>query len=471
MSSDSTPGLDRLFSPRSVAVVGASTNVDSAGHDYVRSLKEFEFPGPVYPINPKADEVAGYRAYPSLRAVPGEVDLVISCIPAGGVLDLIDDCREARVRFLHLFTGRFSETGDAEAAELEREIERRAAAAGVRILGPNGMGLYYPAAGVSFRPDLPRAAGHVAFLSQSGNNAVEVSLRGAARGLRFGKVANYGNGMDITPGEMLRYLADDAETAVIGAYVEGVPDGRGFFEGLQAAAARKPVIIHKAGRTRAGARSAASHTAALAGAAELWSTVIKQAGAIEARSQEQLLDLMLGASLLPRAKGRNVAAVGGGGGRSVQSADACEESGLEVVPLTTAVREQVRAKAPQLADWIGNPVDQSILAGSGLSSNGLLQMMLADDAYDLAIANVGEDWFLGRPDAEGRLRYACERLADIVNASAKPVAVVLGATETPIDWQRPIIDGVRDLMTARGLAIYPSVERAAWALGRLAPRA
>jgi acyl-CoA synthetase (NDP forming) len=263
------PDLTRLFRPRSVAVAGASTNVDSAGQDYLNSLKAFGFAGPVYPINPKADEIAGFKAYATLAAVPGDVDLVISCLPASAVLELIGQCRERNVQFVHLFTGRFSETGDAEAAALEREVERRAMAAGVRILGPNGMGVYHPAGAIAFRPDLPRGEGSVAFLSQSGNNAVEVTLRGAARGLKFGKVANYGNGMDLTPGRLLHYLAEDPETAVIGGYVEGVADGRGFFEGLRAAAARKTVIIHKAGRTKAGAKSAASHTAALAGSVEL----------------------------------------------------------------------------------------------------------------------------------------------------------------------------------------------------------
>ncbi|MEO9256254.1 MAG: CoA-binding protein, partial [Tepidiformaceae bacterium] len=177
------PDLDLLFRPRSVAIAGASTNVDSAGHDYVRSLKEFGFDGPVYPINLKASEVAGYKAYPNLAAVPTDVDLVISAIPASGVLELISQCRERHVRFLHLFTGRFSETGDESAAQLERDIARSATEAGVRILGPNGMGLYHPAAGISFRPDLPHETGSVAFLSQSGNNAVEVIVRGNARGL------------------------------------------------------------------------------------------------------------------------------------------------------------------------------------------------------------------------------------------------------------------------------------------------
>ncbi|MFN0096108.1 MAG: CoA-binding protein [Dehalococcoidia bacterium] len=461
--------LTTLFRPRAVAVAGASSNVDSAGQDYVRSLQAFGFAGPIYPINPKAPEIAGLKAYPSLLETPTGIDLVISCVPAGAVLDLVEQCGKKGVQFLHLFTGRFSETGEAEAAELEREIEIRARAAGVRILGPNGMGLYHPAGGLAFRPDLPTDQGGVAFLSQSGNNAVEVILRGHARGLRFGKVANYGNGMDITPGEMLAYLADDPETTAIGAYVEGVPDGRGFFEGLRAAAARKPVVIHKAGRTAAGARSAASHTAALAGSAALWSAALRQAGAVEAQSQEQLLDLLVGASLLARPKGRKVAVVGGGGGRSVQSADACEENRLDVLPLPVAVREQVRAKAPALADWVGNPVDQSILAGSGLSSNGLLDLMLAGDAYDFAIANVGEDWFFGRPDAEDRMRHACNRLKATALGSGKPVAVVLGPTETMNPRHRALVDAVRDDLTTSGVAVFYSIERAAWALGRLAP--
>lgn len=461
------PDLDLLFRPRSVAVAGASTNIDSPGHDYVQSLRDFGFEGPVYPLNRSAGEVAGYQGYMSLLDVPGDVDLVISCLPAGAVLDLIGQCRERRVRFLHLFTGRFSETGDAEAAALELRIAEAAREAGMRILGPNGMGLYHPAAGISFRPDLPHAAGRVAMISQSGNNAIEVVIRGVARGLAFGKVANYGNGTDITPGDILRYLADDDETAVIGGYVEGVADGRGFFEGLQSAAARKPVVIHKAGRTAAGAHSAASHTAALAGSSELWSAAIRQAGAIEARNQEELLDMLVAASLTPRARGRNIAVAGGGGGRSVQSADACEENGLTIVPLPEAVRERVRARAPQLADWIGNPVDQSILAGSGLSSNGLLELMLADDAYDLAIANVGEDWFFGRPDAAERLTHACERLIAVIDGTPKPVGVVLGATETTNREHRTLIDGIRDRFAEAGIAVFPSIERAAFAFGHL----
>src|SRR5690606_9393300 len=157
------PDLSRLFAPRSVAIAGASTNVDSPGHDYVRAIQAQGFAGPIYPINPRAESVAGLQAYPSVAALPGPADLVISCVPASAVLDLVEQCGAKGVPFLHLFTARFSETGDEGAAALERQVADRAAALGVRILGPNGMGLYSPAGGLSFRPDLPAEAGSVAF--------------------------------------------------------------------------------------------------------------------------------------------------------------------------------------------------------------------------------------------------------------------------------------------------------------------
>jgi acyl-CoA synthetase (NDP forming) len=241
-----------VFAPRSVAIVGASSNVDSPGHDYVRALKVAGFRGPVYPINPRAPEIMGLTAYASLSAVPGDVDFVISCIPSDGVLALIDECRAKHVTALHLFTGRFSETGDPRAAQLERAVQHAATDAGVRIIGPNCMGVFDSASGLSFRPDLPTAAGDVAFISQSGNNSVELMLHGAARGLRFSKVVSYGNALDLTEADFLDFLADDAATNVVGAYIEGTRDGRRLLDALRRCAGAKPVVVLKGGRTGAG---------------------------------------------------------------------------------------------------------------------------------------------------------------------------------------------------------------------------
>ncbi|MDP3766494.1 MAG: CoA-binding protein, partial [Dehalococcoidia bacterium] len=293
----SAADLGALLRPRSIAVVGASANPDSPGHDYLRSLIDFGFQGPVYPVHPREREILGLRAYADLRAVPGEVEFVISCIPAGGVLELLEAAGEKGVRAVQLFTGRFSETGREDAAELEREVLRRAREAGVRVIGPNCMGLHDPAWGVSFRPDLPRRAGPAAFISQSGNNTTEVLLHSEPRGVGYRLAASYGNAIDVDEAELLSYLSEEREVGVIGAYIEGVRDGRRFLAALRKASDAKPVVVFKGGRTGAGARSAVSHTAALAGSNEVWRGALRQGGALEAHSQEQLIDLLVAFAL------------------------------------------------------------------------------------------------------------------------------------------------------------------------------
>jgi acyl-CoA synthetase (NDP forming) len=461
--------MEAVFRPRSVAVVGASTNPDSPGHDYVRSLLDFGYGGAVYPINPRAAELLGLRAYPRLRDVPEAVDLVISCIPAEGILDLVEECREKGAKVLQLFTGRFSETGQREGVRLERELMRRARAAGLRVIGPNCMGVYYPAGGLSFRPDLPREPGGIAFLSQSGNNAVELVLHAAVRGLRFGKVMSYGNAADLDESDFLAYLAGDAETEVIGAYVEGVRDGRRFLAALRAAAAAKPVVVLKAGRTAAGARSAASHTAALAGSHRVWSGALRQAGAVQVDALEEAIDMLVAFAFLrrPRRRGRRrIGVVGGGGGRGVQSADACGEAGLEVVPLAGSIRRVLREKAPQLWDWVGNPVDQSILAGGPVSGAAILEMMASSPRFDVLVANLGEDWILGRPDAERRLEHVAARFVEVASRCEKPLAFVLGPADSPDEGRWRAVEATRQRLVQARLAVYPTIERAASALSR-----
>ncbi len=455
-----------VFAPRSVAIAGASSNVDSPGHDYVHSLVEAGFKGPIYPINKRATEIMGLRAYPSLADVPGEVEMVISCIPADGVLELIAQSKAKGVTTLHLFTGRFSETGDADATELEREVLRHAAAAGIRIIGPNCMGVYDSTTGLSFRPDLPQEAGDVAFISQSGNNSVELMLHGAARGLRFSKVVSYGNAADITEADFFEFLATDPATNVVGAYIEGTRDGRRLFEALRTCARVKPVVILKGGRTGAGSRTAASHTAALAGQRQVWSAVLRQAGAVEVATFDDLIDMLVAFAFLRPGSGRNVGVVGGGGGRAVQSADVCEEAGLHVPKLPESIRAMLREKAPQLADWVDNPVDQSILAGSAVSGARVLEAMTQSPEFDALIANVGEDWVLGRPDAIERMGHLVDRFAQIGVKSQKPMAFVLGPADSPDETKWRAVEGGRQRLTDARLAVYPSVDRAASAMAR-----
>jgi acyl-CoA synthetase (NDP forming) len=328
--------------------------------------------------------------------------------------------------------------------------------------------MYDSASGLSFRPDLPKERGDVAFISQSGNNSVELMLHGAARGLRFSKVVSYGNALDLTEADFLEFLAHDPSTRVVGAYIEGTSDGRRLQAALRACARAKPVVILKGGRTGAGSRTAASHTAALAGRRQVWSAVIRQAGAVEVDTFDDLLDMLVAFAFLVPPSGRNVGVVGGGGGRAVQSADVCEEAGLHVPGIPRAVQSFLVEKAPHLAGWVDNPVDQSILAGSGVSGARLLELMDDSGEYNAFIANVGEDWVLGRPDAEERMAHLVDRFAAIGARSAKPIAFVLGPADSPDEAKWRAVEGGRQRLTGRGLAVFPSVDRAASALARLA---
>jgi len=461
--------IEAIFHPRSIAVVGASANPDTPGYDYVRSLQEFEYEGRVYTVNPKGGEILGLPVYASLRDVPGGVDYVISCIPNAHVLDLVSDCAVAGVKALQLFTGRFSETGRADDAALEHELRRAAKEAGVRIIGPNCMGLLYPRLGISFRTDMSRQAGPIGFLSQSGNLLFELTHFGGQRGFRFSKAISYGNALDLNECDFLEYFADDVESKVIGAYIEGVRDGRAFLADLKRAASRKPVVVLKGGRTRAGGRTAASHTAALAGIAEVWEAAVSQAGAVPVETVEELIDILVGFAYMRPGSGKRLAMVGAGGGRSVLTADLCEELGLSVLPLPEDVERRVREKAPDLAGWVTNPVDQSILAGSGLGGAQVLEWLDESAEIDMLIANVGEPWAFGRPNAGAIVPRVTERFVQVAAKTSKPFAVVLGPSDYADEARWRLVSEARERLVEAGVPVFPSVERAAKALARFAP--
>jgi acyl-CoA synthetase (NDP forming) len=231
------------------------------------------------------------------------------------------------------------------------------------------------------------------------------------------------------------------------------------------------VVVLKGGRTIAGSRTAASHTAALAGRGRVWSGMFRQAGALEVATFDELLDMLVAFAFFRPVQidheGRpSVGVVGGGGGRAVQSADVCEEAGLDVPRLPGGIRAMLREKAPQLADWVDNPVDQSILAGSGVSGARILEAMSASAQFDALIANVGEDWVLGRPDAVERMAHLADRFAAIGEVATKPMAFVLGPADSPDETKWRAVEGGRRRITDARLALFPSVDRAASALGR-----
>ena len=292
----STHPLEEILHPRSIAVVGASGS-GGRGGGFVTPLQELGYQGKIYPVNPKYSEIMGMKAYPSVKDIPGPVDYVISSIPASQVLDMIDDCSQKGVKCVHLFTARFSETGRKDAAELEQEILRQARKGGIRLIGPNCMGVYYPAEGLSFFGGMPKESGSVGAACQSGQAVHEIVDLAAQRGVRFSKAISYGNALDFNECDYLDYFAQDPETEIVLMYVEGVRDGRRFFDTLSRTAATKPVIILKGGRGKSGTRVVASHTASLAGSMEIWETLVAQAGAIPVKNFDEMVDVAVTISL------------------------------------------------------------------------------------------------------------------------------------------------------------------------------
>ena len=469
--------IEAIFHPRSIAVVGASANPDTPGYDYVHSLQEFGYSGRIYPINPKGGEILGLPVHSSLRDVPGGVDYVISCIPNVYVLDLVGDSAAAGVKALQLFTGRFSETGRADDAALEDKLRRTAIEAGVRLIGPNCMGLLYPKVGISFRTDMSRKSGPIGFLSQSGNLLFELTHFGESRGLRFSKAISYGNALDLNECDFLEYFAQDEQTRVIGAYVEGVRDGRAFIQALKRASSVKPTVVLKGGRTDAGGRTAVSHTAALSGSAAIWNAAVRQSGALAVGTVEELIDVLIACAYMgapaiwetnDRPPKPRLAMVGAGGGRSVLTADLCEELGLSVPPLPSDVEVKVSTKAPDLAGWVTNPVDQSILAGSGLGGAQVLEWLDESPDIDILVGNVGEPWAFGRPNGEAIVRRVTERFIKVAEKTKKPFAVVLGPSDYADEERWRVVSEVRERLVEADVAVFPSVERAVRTLARLA---
>jgi acyl-CoA synthetase (NDP forming) len=247
--------LDEIFHPRSVAVVGVSSKEERSWDSWLTRLLHFGFSGPIYPINPNADTILGLKAYPSVRAVPGPVDYCIVQVPAEHSLDVLADCAAKGVRAVHFFTAGFTETASPEGKRLEEEMRRLQRQSGIRVLGPNCMGLYVPDAGLTIVPGMPKEKGNVAFITQSGFNAHLLVRMAAQRGARFSTVVSYGNAIDVADAELLEYLAQDAETDIVACYIEGVRNGPRFVHALEACLESKPVIMIKAGLTAAAARA------------------------------------------------------------------------------------------------------------------------------------------------------------------------------------------------------------------------
>jgi acyl-CoA synthetase (NDP forming) len=348
-------GLAAVFTPRRVAVVGASDRPGGMGSLLWSNLAGF--PGEVVPVTGSAATVGGRRAYPSLRAVDGQLDLAVVAVPAAAVPGVIADAGAAGIPAAIVVSGGFAEAGPA-GRRLQQELVAAARAGGVRLVGPNCFGVQncdLPL-NASIAAGMPPGGGGISLLTQSGAYGMAAHTLGTDEGARFAKVYAPGNRAGIGDAEVLAYLRDDPATRVVCCYLESLPDGRAFVTEAARTAGVKPVVVCKTGRSPAGARAAGSHTAALAGHDRVVAAALEQAGVVQVRSGLELLDTGRALARQPPARGGRVAIVTNSGGIGVELADLLAAEGLEVPPLSSGLQAELAAVLPA-GGSAANPVD------------------------------------------------------------------------------------------------------------------
>ncbi len=462
------PALDFVFHPRSIAIAGVSAREAGGfgGGGFLQSLTEIGFPGPIYLIHPTAPAIRGYKCYPRLLDVSDDVDYVISSVPARLVPQLLEECIEKHVKVLHLFTAGFTETGDAERAKMEQAIVARAKEAGIRLIGPNCMGLYVPASRLAMMGGQIPEAGNVGMLSQSGMNAGEFVRYALPRGIRASKVISFGNGADLRAADFFDYFTEDPNTEIIVAYMEGIQDGPRLAKAIRRAAAAKPVAILKGGRTEAGSRAASSHTASLAGSLEVFDALCRQAGALRVSSLEELVDFAVTFRFVKNLQGPNVCVVGGGGGASVLAADDLDSVGLKVPALLPETQEALARVTAEAGTSIRNPIDTtSLWEEKGFESTLMPAAMAPNIDAILYHTSFGSNGSQRVRNIRDNFIRQADGLKNVQEKSGKPVVVAIRPATTTDGFQQSI--EFQEYCWRNGLAVYPSVARAATGLSMM----
>jgi len=455
--------LEEVFHPRSIAIIGVSTSEDSwVNKTFLRAILDFGFPGPIYPINPRNGELRGIQVYPSLKDVPGPVDFALCAVPVALAKQCLLESIEKGVKVLAFYTAGFSEK-DEDGSLREKEFVKLARSSGTRILGPNCMGLYYPAERISYSPFFPRESGDVSYLSQSGGNSAELVEMVAFRGVRFSKVVSYGNAIDINETELLEYYGRDDETRIVLSYIEGI-QGRNFFSTLRKVSSQKAVIIAKGGQTAIGAQATQSHTGSIAGDYKLWPVLCRQAGAIVVENIQEMADLLVAFYYLPPLPRANIGIIGIGGGASVQAADACEKAGLTVPPYPEKIQRSLREFIPQAGTSVKNPLDSAVSviwhAPTMLKTLQVIascpdvDLLLLQPPVQLGLYHLGEE----------ALQEAIQAVVQAKKEIAKPIVVVLRHSASP--QTSAIFFNLQQKLVEAGMPVYPDLHRAAWALGK-----
>ncbi len=431
--------LGTLFNPRNITIVGASADVTKWGNIIPGNIIGGGYKGRIYLVNPRNDFVHGIKVHRTVADIDDDLDLVMLAVPADKIPAAVRECGERGVRAVIAIAGGFSEAS-GEGALAEKAVVELARSYGIRLVGPNTMGIYSAPLSLSaLMPPVRPKPGAIAFASQSGNLGTQMLGWGSHRNIGFSRFVCIGNESDLGFTDYLDYFRHDPVTRVILLYVEGFKDPRGFRQVAAGAAAGKPIVMYKAGGTRAGRAAAASHSAALAGTQEIYDGFMRQMGIIRAEATEEMLDFADALVKMPVPAGNRIGILTWGGGWGVVTADLCERQGLQVPPLSPATFDALAGMLPSY--WSkGNPVD--LVGLFDLEAHmRCLEIMAEDAAFDAIIslgsinANlwvremVKREW-AGMTDEEKK--FAMERIDSMSGVFIKKVAELVERHGKPI---------------------------------------
>lgn len=444
--------LQTFFKPKSIAVVGASKDSRKIGHAALKNILISDYDCKLYPINPHEKEILGLKCYQKLAEVPGPIDLVLISVPAPIVPQIMRECVQKNVKNVIIISSGFSEVGNTK---LEDELKEIIKNAEIRVLGPNTMGYKNASDNLdaSFVFGVPRK-GNLSLISQSGALGIGMIYLANNEFVGVSKIIGVGNKIDIDDDDLIDYFSQDPDTKVIGLYIEAVKDGRAFMNSIKAC--RKPVLVVKAGRSRAGARATASHTGSMAGSDRIYSAAIKQAGGIRCRDIVEMFDIARALAGQPPMRGNRVGIITNGGGLGILLTDACEANGLTVPKLSKETYEKIDKILPALVKP-NNPVD--LVADAGFYRyEACTKALLEDDNIDgVIVASVHGGY--ARPQEFTGAILKMVREQKLHETHQKPIlATWVGGREYE--------DLVYDLKFA-GVPIYPSswrTARAMWGL-------
>jgi len=458
------PGLDYIFHPGSTAVVGTipdSVSRFKLGNQFIKILLDHGYKDPLYAVGSGEGEVCGLKIYQDINDIPGKVDYVITAIPNQFVPKLVEDCGRKGVKVMHLFVSGFGEVEGSAGLELQSEMLRNARKYGIRIIGPNCMGIYCPESNLAFGMGFSRVSGRVGYLAQSGGQCILGIKEANRRGINFSKVVSYGNASDINECDLIEYFTEDPGTDIITAYIEGTNHGPRLLKALKEAVARKPVIVFKCADTGGGTQAAVSHTSAIAGSSLTWDTLLRQAGAIRVYNVQEMFDVVTVLQRCPEITGLRTLVVGHGGGSCVQASDDCCRAGLSMPMLPPVLRQALmKVYRTDAGNIFKNPLDINPYWGMDKAKEAL-GAVAGWDGIDLILlhSTPEQDPFVPR---DFQYKIHTETLIEWARISPKPVALAMTTNTVPGDDGLP--EKSFNQMQEAGFAAFPSVGRASAAL-------